>query len=120
MKGLVEFKDSEGEIRLSCLFGMTAILAYCKHKDIKFNDSEKSLTGDNDLGVQMSNIVSLIYFSVKSYNTFKKTGIELTEEEVSLTLDAYGLLNDDNIKKFQTALYGGFENVEQKKTEAAV
>lgn len=120
MKGLVELKDSEGEVRLSCLFGMTAILNFCRDKKISFNDLEKELTDSTDLTKQFGNIISLFYYGVKSFNTFQKNQLEVTEEEVSLILDAYGLLNAENMSKFQGALFGGFENVEEKKTQAEV
>jgi hypothetical protein len=117
MKGLVEFKNEEGEVKLTCLFGMMAILDFCELKGISFTDFEKAMGDDSDLVSKMRNFMSIIYCAAKNYAVYKKEPFDLTEKQVSLEVDVNGLLNEENIKNMTEALYSGFGKVE-KKTQA--
>ncbi len=120
MKGLVEFKNEEGEVKLTCLFGMMAILDFCELKGVSFSDFEKSMSDDTDLVSKMRNFMAIIYCAAKNYAAYQKLPFELTEKQVSLEIDVNGLLNESNIKNMTEALYSGFQKVEQKKTTTEV
>ncbi len=117
MKGLVEFKNSEGEVKLTCLFGMMAIMDFCEDRKLSFNQFEESLRENTDTIQLMKNFMSLIYFAAINYSVYKKEEYTLSQKETFLLIDVEGLLNESNIAIMTTALFSGFAKVEQKKTK---
>jgi hypothetical protein len=120
MKGLVEFKNSDGEVKLTCLFGMMAIMDFCEDKKISFNEFEESLRDNKDTIKLMKNFMTLIYFAAVNYTIYKKEEYTMTQKETFLLIDMEGLLNEENISIMTTALFSGFAKVEQKKTKVQV
>lgn len=119
MKGLVEFKNSEGEIIISCLFVMTTIVNFCKARKLSFTDFEKEMADSSDMIKVVENFVSMVYFGAKTYSSYNRVPFDKTEEEVSILIDIHGLMSQDSLTIMNKALYGDFDVVE-KKTEQEV
>jgi len=119
MKGLVEFKNNEGEVVISCLFVMTSIMNFCKARKLSFTEFEKEMSDSSDMIKVVDNFVGMVYHGAKTYASFNRQPFDKTEEEVSILIDINGLMSQDSLITMNRALYGGFDVVE-KKTEQEV
>jgi hypothetical protein len=118
MKGLVEFKNSEGEVIYKCLVGLQSLIDFAKLNNIAFNQILPELSNTDDPIKQLVLFRSIIYCGIINYHEFEMIPFNQTEKKVYLTIDSEGLMTTETLENITKAIVQGFgEQPAEKQTK---
>lgn len=115
MSNVLELKNKKtGEVQVTCLFGMQAIIDFCTSKGIEFSDFQAVMSDKKNIVAMISNVKKIIYHAAENYATYNDLPFTLSEKKCNIILDECGIMDTDVMSSLSKAIFSGFENAPEE------
>lgn len=115
MSNILELTNKKtGEVQITCLFGMQAIVDFCTSKGIEFSDFQASMSDSKNIVRMISNFKKIIYHAAENYAVYNDLEFTLSEKKCNIILDECGIMDTEVMNKLSRAIFSGFENAPEE------